>query len=302
MNDNYKRFDRCLNGSLRSAFGIMFVDVSDKPMKCTIGFIAVWSICFIFEVGCLYAYFNATQLSISPIYAIGTFVGASQVSNGSILHSSVIWFIFVILFQVICKYSCTRDVKNLFKIGQFVANVYANSPYTQICAEFVGITEKIIKFLKMMYTMLYFALAFSPILYYWATGEMTPAVTMYLPYMNADTYCNFILIVLVQSAMVVVGVGFLFAFDTLVFVVFVNMAMVALVIVEDIRKLEDALKRRVHFFGKHNTQLVKVVMMHESYSMWVKQFTLASVTDGGKNLRGTLFVIAKAHFSTVDHK
>lgn len=288
MNDNHKRFHRCLNGNLRSAFGVMFVDVSEKPMKCTIGYIAVWSICFIFEVGCLYAYFNAAQLSISPIYAIGTFVGASQVS---ILHSLVIWFILVILFQVICKYSCARDVKNLFKIVQFVASVYANTSYTQICARFVSITEKIIKFLKMMYTMLYVALAFSPILYYWVTGEMTPAVTMYLPYMHADTFCHFILIVLVQSSMVVVGVGFLFAFDTLVFVVFVNMAMVALVIVEDVKKLEDALKLREHCVRKNNTRLTKVVMMHERYSMWVAQF-------GGKELLWHSFCV---HRKLISH-
>lgn len=80
MSENSRRFNGYINVSLRSFFGAMFVDVSEKRMRYTIGYFAIWTIYIFMEIGCLYAYFNANELSISPIYSIGTFISTSQVS------------------------------------------------------------------------------------------------------------------------------------------------------------------------------------------------------------------------------
>lgn len=84
MNNNHERFHLCLNIYFRPFFGAMFVDVSKKPMQYTIGYIAMWTIFLLMEIGCIYTFFNAHELSISPIYAIGICIGASQVSKYNI--------------------------------------------------------------------------------------------------------------------------------------------------------------------------------------------------------------------------
>lgn len=80
MNNNHKRFHWYVNIHLRSIFKIIFLDVNEKSMKCSIGFVVVLTILSIIEIGSIYTYFNGRELSISPLYAIGIFIGAIEVS------------------------------------------------------------------------------------------------------------------------------------------------------------------------------------------------------------------------------
>lgn len=63
--------------------------MNEQPMKCSIGSVAILMILSIFQIACVYAYFNADELSISSIYAIGLFVGGIQVSNSEIYFCSL---------------------------------------------------------------------------------------------------------------------------------------------------------------------------------------------------------------------
>lgn len=81
MNDNQKRFHWLLNVHLRSVFKTIFLDVNEKATKCSIGFIAILMIMTVAQIGYAYTYSNAKQLSISPIFSMGVFLGAMQVSE-----------------------------------------------------------------------------------------------------------------------------------------------------------------------------------------------------------------------------
>lgn len=83
MNQNHKRFHWYLNVHLRAIFKTMFLDVNEIPIKYSIGYFAILSILLVAVLGCVYTYFNAKQLSISPIYAIGISAAAMQVSDAT---------------------------------------------------------------------------------------------------------------------------------------------------------------------------------------------------------------------------
>lgn len=169
-------------------------------------------------------------------------------------------------FQAICKYSCINDLKQVFTVAQFIDGVHANSPYQQICTKYMDITAKIIKFAILLYAILFFSLAMGPIIYYLVTGEMTPAMPIYLPNMNTDTFSDFLLVICVHSAILLAAVCFVAASDTLTFIIFVNMFMVAMVIVDDIKELGSALKQQEYCPMKCKLRLIQIIRMHKTYS------------------------------------
>lgn len=86
MNNNHERFHWHLSIHLRSIFRTIFLDVDEKPAKYSIGFVAIVLIFVITDIGAIYAYLNAESLSISPVFAIGTFFCGWQVSKYVYLH------------------------------------------------------------------------------------------------------------------------------------------------------------------------------------------------------------------------
>lgn len=129
----------------------------------------------------------------------------------------------------------------------------------------MDITEKIIKLLKIPFAALYISMVMSPILLYLLAGDMTPSLPTYLPGMHADTFDNFILIIWIQTTTFLVATCFVYAFDTLVVVIFVNMLMVASLIVEEIRDLENALKQRESISVKSKLRMIKIIWMQWKY-------------------------------------
>lgn len=85
MNINHKKFHCYLNIHFRSLLEAVFLDVNEKQMKNKIGYIGTLTIFFIAAIGSFYSYFNAEQLSISPIFALAYFFGLQQVNNIAVL-------------------------------------------------------------------------------------------------------------------------------------------------------------------------------------------------------------------------
>lgn len=61
-------------------FKTMFLNVNEDQMKLSIGYIAILCLYAMLLVGSIYAYFNAEELGIPPVYVIGIFFCAIQVS------------------------------------------------------------------------------------------------------------------------------------------------------------------------------------------------------------------------------
>lgn len=130
----------------------------------------------------------------------------------------------------------------------------------------MNITEKIIKSAIFLYAALFITLALSPIIFYLITNEMMPAMPFYLPNMIADTFCNFILVVYVHSAILLAAVCFVAAFDTLTVVLFVNMFMVAMVIVKDVEEFGSFLKWEEYSPKIFKLRLIKIIGTHKMYN------------------------------------
>lgn len=92
-----------------------------------------------------------------------------------------------------------------------------------------------------------------------------PSVPAYLPNMNLETIGDVILLLVVHSVMYFVGVFFVYALDSLIIIIFVNMLMVASIIVEDIRKVQNVLQQRKISTTESKLRLIKCILMHKKY-------------------------------------
>lgn len=66
--------------------------------------------------------------------------------------------------------------------------------------------------------------------------------------------------------MITVAAYMVYVFEMLVIVIFVNMLMVAGLIVEDVKELQSVLRQRKHSTGEARLRLIKIVFMHQKYN------------------------------------
>lgn len=168
--------------------------------------------------------------------------------------------------QLICKYTCINDLHQLFKIAQFIEEIYGKTSHQQVCTKYMNITGKLFQILKIMYGSVGITLVISPMLYYLVSGKMLPTLPVYFPDMNADTFSNFLLIHCVHSIMNLVASYLVYVFDTLTIVVFVNMSMVSALIAEDIKELQCELQQHRYSTSATNLRLLKIILMHKKYN------------------------------------
>lgn len=133
----------------------------------------------------------------------------------------------------------------------------------------MDITEQIVQLSEIVFAVVSVTGMISPLLYYTITGDMIPAMPIYLPDMNAETFPNFILIICVQAVMLFAGFCLVYAFDTLTIVIIFNMLMVGSIIVEDIQVLETVFNRRKYSPMESKMRLKKIILMHGKYNEWV---------------------------------
>lgn len=117
-----------------------------------------------------------------------------------------------------------------------------------------------------MITIMVIVVVISPIIYYLATGKMTPLLPVFLPEMIASTLNGFILMVYVQSAALITEMTVLYAFDTLIAVLFVNMLVVASVIAKSIAEMQCWLKQSNYSPKQSKQQLIQIILMHNKYN------------------------------------
>lgn len=265
MNNNHKKFHWYVNVHLRSIYKVIFLNVTERPMKCSIGFIAILAIFAIIDIDCIYGCFNAKQLNVSPIFAICVSIGTMQVSSPCKVHLLIIISCNIIELhsQAICKYICFNDLQEFFKIAQFIEEVYAKTNYQQICSKYMIITERIFQVTRIVTSLVVIAVAMFPLVYYLMTGDMVAALPIYLPEMRSDTIQSLVLVICAHTAMTMIVEYVVYAIDTLIIVIFVNILMVASVIVEEIRQLQTVVKQPRT--GECKLRLIKIILMHQKY-------------------------------------
>lgn len=161
---------------------------------------------------------------------------------------------------------CTNDLKRILKIGQFIEDVYAKCPYQRLCTRYIDITEKIAEITAAYSTILGLAIIVWPIACYAITGAMMPILPLYLPDRTFEIIDNFVLIFFVHPLILSAGICFIYVFDTLIFIIFVNLLMVASVIVADIKELDGVLKQPNNTAKESKWRMLKIVLMHKRYS------------------------------------
>lgn len=168
-----------------------------------------------------------------------------------------------------CKYTCTNDLHQLFKIAQFIAEIYGKASHQQVCTKYLDITGKLFQLTKIVYGSVGITLAICPMLYYWVFGNILPTLPIYFPDMNSETFCDFLIVYCVHSIMNLTASYIVYAFDTLTIVVFVNMSMVAALIAGDIKELQCALIQHRYSASETKLRLLKIILMHKIYNEWV---------------------------------
>lgn len=81
MNSNHKRLNWYFDIHLRSVLKIIFLNGDTNSIQHSIGFVAILAILLLAAISCVYTYANAKELSVSPMFAMGTFIGLHQVSS-----------------------------------------------------------------------------------------------------------------------------------------------------------------------------------------------------------------------------
>lgn len=269
MNNNHKRFHWYLNVHLRSIHKVIFLDVNESPMKCSIGYMAVLAIFMIIAVDCIYGCLNAKQLNVSPIFTISVFIGILQVSSPCEIPLQIInsFNIIELHSQAICKYICTNDLQQFFKIAQFIEDIYATTNYQQICSKYMNATERIFQLTRIVTSLVVIAVAIFPLMYYLIAGDLVASLPIYLPEMSSDTIQSLVLVVCVHSVMTMFVEYVVYAIDTLILVIFVNMLMVASIIAEEIKRLQDVAKQpRIYPPSECKSRLIKIILMHQKYN------------------------------------
>lgn len=137
------------------------------------------------------------------------------------------------------------------------------SPHQRLCTRYIDITEKITEVTKVFCTILIIILALSPIAYYLIAGVMMPTMPIYFPDTNYEMFNNFILIAFVHSVVLLSGLCMFYAYDTLLIVIFVNMLMVASIIVEDINELDCVLNKHKYAVKEPRQRLIKIIWMQK---------------------------------------
>lgn len=130
----------------------------------------------------------------------------------------------------------------------------------------MNITEMIFNVVKTIYSIMIVVCSVGPMVNYVLSGEMVPALPIYLPGMNAETFAHFILIACVHSVIATVAACILYPIDTFMIAIFVNMLLVASIIVEDIRGLLHLVSQRKCALAESNRRLIEIVLMHTKYS------------------------------------
>lgn len=80
---------------------------------------------------------------------------------------------------------------------------------------------------------------------------------------NYEMLNNFILIAFVHSVVLLSGLCMFYAYDTLLIVIFVNMLMVASIIVEDINELDCVLNKHKYAVKEPRQRLIKIIWMQK---------------------------------------
>lgn len=130
----------------------------------------------------------------------------------------------------------------------------------------MDITEMIFRAAKTGYSIVIIVCSLGPMVNYILSGEMMPSLPIYFLEMNAETFANFFLIVCVQSIMLLTACCVHYQFDITITALFVNMLLVASVIVQDIRELLHFISRREYAPAASNWRLIKIVLMHTKYN------------------------------------
>lgn len=133
----------------------------------------------------------------------------------------------------------------------------------------MNIVERLVKLTRFMFLFVVTAIAMGPFVNYLITGNMVPTLAIYLPEMTVETFNDFVLVVCVQSVMTMISAYLIYAFDTLIIIIFVNMLMLATITVAEIRALQGIVQRPHYSLNESKFRLIKIIRMHRKYSEWV---------------------------------
>lgn len=152
-------------------------------------------------------------------------------------------------FQSMTKYVSTNDFKALNEIAEFAASIYqknsnkTHKKYYDICGVYARMSRIAVKCSVAWYTIFmtsYGGLCIVDSL----LGEfIRPPLRFYLPGMKEESFYGTIFLIVFESMVLLLFIFGTCLFDSLLYVVFINVRMVSKIIIEHVGDFENELRK-----------------------------------------------------------
>lgn len=160
----------------------------------------------------------------------------------------------------------------LIEITAFYGSIYkknsenANSDYYNVCEKYSRITELVTKITFLAYILMTVFYTSSIVIEYLIFDDITPPIGMFLPGTRDHTSIKFGLLVAANFLVLYFSIFVVVSYDSILFVVFANMPMVATIITLELNDLRNSLLHGNETTKQTNFRFKAIIFMHKSYS------------------------------------
>lgn len=160
----------------------------------------------------------------------------------------------------------------LIEITAFCGGIYkknsknSNSEYYNVCEKYSRITELVTKSTLLAYILMTVFYTSSIGIEYLIFNDVTPPIGMFLPGTHDHTSFKFGLLVAANFLVLYFSIFVVVSYDSLLFVVFANMPMVATILTLELNDLRNSLLHGNETTKQTTFRFKAIIFMHKSYN------------------------------------
>lgn len=273
--DAHQKYHWCIHVALRILFKITFRDVfAERPRLTGANYVVIGFFLSVLFGGCytILFYRNLTAfLSIVAVFAL------TQVDSPFVLMSQICIIpttTKTIYSQALFKYMFVNDTQMLLEIADFIEDIYKqnakprgqNVHYSNLCEKYADRSIVILKVVVCGFAGMHCCFVSALFLDNWLKGVMAPIFRIYLPGLDEHTLFGAIFLNIFNYVVILVADLIIPPFDSLIFIIFANIPMVASVITGHLDELRKALPHAYYRKTRDiNNRLIQIIFMHKKY-------------------------------------